>query len=59
MNGEPVQDGMLQHFLELASSSDANVEARISSEPFFLQIKNDGTSQHNIRDAAPAVTPEK
>lgn len=35
-SGEPVQDGLLTHYLACAAASDVNVERRIKSEPFFL-----------------------
>lgn len=46
----PLQDGLLAYYLSMASSSDANVQARLEREPFFLRFKDDGTAQHNIQD---------
>ena len=34
---EPLQDGMLIHWLANAKTADANVERRIDSEPFSME----------------------
>jgi hypothetical protein len=50
--GEPVQDGLLMHFLAMATAADANVEKRIDREVFdyrrFMQLpKPERTSFHD------------
>lgn len=33
---EPLQDGLLAHYLSCAAASDVNIERRIEREPFFI-----------------------